>query len=130
MSGNGNGSLMPRRSRTPAPSPSSLQTTSEGPSAETREWQQLSTVIEAALREEQDAADRLADHEDEGSDYPALTVGPEAMPAPGSKDWRTMTPPDSLVHKQAEADPQTPEQYQNALEVAAELRPPLASPGD
>jgi hypothetical protein len=94
-------------------------------SSETGEWNQLTAVIEAALAPEYREAQRRPDQGDDGSPYPALTVGPEVMPAPGSKDWRKMTPAGSAAQKDAAADPQTPEQYRDALAMMAELRPPL-----
>ncbi len=100
------------------------------PGAETREWQDLTSVIEDALREEREAADRVAGHQDEDSDYPALPVGAEVIPAPGSKDWRRMTPAGSPAYKDAQAHPQTPEDYSDTLDVMSELRPPLADHSD
>lgn len=98
--------------------------------SDTREWQHLTALIEDALREEYEASDRIAEYQDDDSDYPTLPVGAEVIPSPGSKDWREMTPEGSPAHRDAQANPQTPEQFQETLDVMSELRPPLAGYSD
>jgi hypothetical protein len=88
----------------------------------------LASIIDDALRSEQEAAGRRAKHIDEGSDFPGLTVGPEKMPDPGSTDWREMAPIGSAARAQAAAEPQKPEEFQTALEDVAELRRTLGRP--